>query len=199
MLLVHRRALRSPVHLRRRDQDEALDRLLADRVEQDLRPLDVGRDELGGAVGDRLLDVRLGGRIDDHVDAADELADERRVADVAVHEREARVAEHVGEVLEVARIRERVERHDLVRGRVEQVADEVRRDEPRTTRDEYPLAHSSSSIVYSGLPSTSRWIRPSDSPISARTKPCTPSTATIPAPAKSGPGKFAFAIQYATP
>ena len=109
---------------------------------------------------DRLLDVRLGRGVDDHVDALDELAHERRVADVAVHEREARVAHHVGEVLEVAGVGERVERHDLVRGRLEQVADEVRRDEPRTARDQHALAHSSSSIVYSGLPSTSRWIAP---------------------------------------
>ena len=53
------------------------------------------------------------------------------------------------------------------------------------------LTQSSSSIVYSGLPSTSRWILPSYSPISARTNPCMPSTSTMPAPAKSGPGKFA--------
>ena len=86
-------------------EDEALDRRLADRVEQDLRPLDVRRHELGRAVLDRLLDVRLGRRVDDHVDALDELAHERRVADVAVHEREPRVAHHVGEVLEVARRR----------------------------------------------------------------------------------------------
>ena len=45
-----------------------------DRVEQDLRALDVRRHELGGAVDDRLLDVRLGGRVHDHVDAADDLA-----------------------------------------------------------------------------------------------------------------------------
>ena len=63
---------------------------------------------------DRLLDVRLGGGVDDHVDALDELAHERGVADVAVHEREPRVAHHVGEVLEVAGVGERVERHDLV-------------------------------------------------------------------------------------
>ena len=110
---------------------------------------------------DRLLDVRLGGRVDDHVDAVDELAHERGVADVAVHEREPRVAHHVREVLEVARVGERVERDDLVRRRLEQVADEVRRDEAGAAGDEHALrAHSSSAIVYRGLPSTSRWILP---------------------------------------
>ena len=52
----------------------------------------------------------------------------------------------VCEVLEVPRVRERVERHDLVRGRVEQVAHEGRRDEPGAAGDEYAL-HSSRSIV----------------------------------------------------
>ena len=136
MVLVHRRVARGAVHLRRRDQHEALDRRLADRVQQDLRPFDVRADELGRAVLDRLLDVRLGGGVDDHVDALDELAHEPPVADVAVDERQARVREDVGEVLEVARIGERVERDDLVGRLRQQVADEVRGDEPRAARDE---------------------------------------------------------------
>src|SRR4029077_4516858 len=168
------------------------------RVEQDLGSLDVRRHELRGSVLDRLLDVRLGSRVDDHVDPLDQLANEGHVADVAVDEREPRMTQHVGEVLQVARIGERVDGHDLVLGRVEQVADEVRRDEPRAARHQNSL-HSSSSIVYRGLPSTSRWTRPNDSPISARTKPCTPRTRTMPAPAKRGPGKLLFAIQYARP
>ena len=86
----------------------------ADRVEQDLGALDVRRHELGRAFLDRLLDVRLGRRVDDHVDAGDELGHERDVADVAVHEREALVAHHVREVLEVAGVGERVERDHLV-------------------------------------------------------------------------------------
>src|SRR4029079_16945017 len=108
------------------------------------------------------------------------------------------MAHHVGEVLEVAGVRERVERDDLVIGRLEEVAHEVRRDEPGTPCHQDTL-HSSSSIVYSGLPSTSLWIRPSDSPISARTNPWMPRTSTMPAPAKSGPGKSLSEIQYPTP
>ena len=61
------------------------------------------------------------------------------VADVAVDEREPLVRHHVGEVLEVPRVRERVERDDLVRRRLEQVADEVRGDEPRAAGDEHAL------------------------------------------------------------
>ena len=60
---------------------------LADRVEQDLRALDVRRHELRRAGLDRLLDVRLGRRVDDHVHLRHDLADEVGVADVAVHER----------------------------------------------------------------------------------------------------------------
>jgi nucleoside-diphosphate-sugar epimerase len=105
------------------------------------------------------------------------------------------VREHVGQVVEVARVGERVERHDLVLGRLEEVAHEVRGDESCSPRDQYALLHSSSSIVYNGRPSTSRWILPSDSPISARTNPWMPRTSTMPAPAKSGPGKSLSAIQ----
>src|SRR5439155_9767295 len=93
---------------------------------------------------------------------------------------------------------ERVEGHHFVRSELEQVPDEVRRDEPRSACHQYSF-HSSSSIVYSGLPSTSRWTRPSDSPISASTNPWMPRTRTMPAPAKSGPGKLLCVIQYATP
>ena len=70
---------------------------------------------------------------------ADDLLDEPRVANVAVHEREPLVADDVREVVQVARVRERVERHDLVRRRLEQVADEVGRDESRAAGDEDAL------------------------------------------------------------
>ena len=146
VLLVHRRVLGRAVHLAGRDQDEALDRRLPDRVEQDLRPLDVRGHELGRALLDRLLDVRLGGGIDDHVDARDDLPDELAVADVAVDERQPLVRHHIGEVLQVAGVGERVERDDLVRRCRQQVADEGRGDEPRPAGDEHAL-HSSRSIV----------------------------------------------------
>ena len=76
-----------------------------------------------------------------------DLAHELGVADVALHEGEPLVRHHVREVLDVAGVRERVERHDLVRGRREQVPDDVRRDEPGAARHENALAHSSFSIV----------------------------------------------------
>ena len=108
-------------------------------VEQDLRPLDIRRHELGRALFDRLLDVRLGRRVDDHVDALDELGDEPGVADVAVDEREPLVAHHVCEVLEVPGVRERVERDHLVLGVRQEVADHVRRDEAGAAGDENAL------------------------------------------------------------
>ena len=67
-------------------------------------------------------------------------AHELRVADVALHEREPRVRHHVGEVLEVAGVRQRVERDDLVRRGAQQVAHEVRGDEPGAAGDEDALA-----------------------------------------------------------
>ena len=147
VLLVHRRVLRRAVHLARRDEDEALDGSLADGVEQDLRALDVRGHELRRSLADRLLDVGLGGGVDDHVHARDDLAHEIGVPDVALHEGQPLVRQHVGKVLEVARVRERIQRHDLVRRRREQMADDVRRDEAGAARDEDALAHSSRSIV----------------------------------------------------
>jgi hypothetical protein len=148
VLLVHRSALGRPVDLARGEEDETLDGRAPDRVEEDLRPLHVGRDELGGALLDRLLDVRLGGRVHDHVHVRHDLADEVRVADVAVDEGQPLVPDHVGEVVHVARVRQRIERDDVVRGRREQVAHEVGGDEPGAPGDQHPLAQTSSlSIV----------------------------------------------------
>ena len=141
MTFVHRVALGRAVDLARRDQQEPLDRCLPDRVEQDLGAFDVRRHELGGTLDDRLLDVALGGCVDDHVDAADELPHQPRVTDVAVDEREPRMAHDVGEVLDVAGVRERVERDDLVVRVREQVPDQVRGDEPGATGDEHALGH----------------------------------------------------------
>jgi hypothetical protein len=83
--------------------------------------------------------VRLRRRVDDHVHLGDERADQVGVPDVPVHEREALVAHHVGEVLEVPRVGQRVDRHDLVRRVRQQVADEVRRDEPGPAGDQHAL------------------------------------------------------------
>ena len=77
----------------------------------------------------------------------DELRHELGVADVAVDEREALVAHHVGEVLEVPRIRQRVERDDLVVGVRQQVADEVGRDEAGAAGHQDTFSQSSSAIV----------------------------------------------------
>ena len=129
----------------------------------------------------------------------DDVAHELGVADVAVHERQPLVRHHVGEVLDVARVRERVERDDVVRRLRQQVADEVRRDEAGAAGDENSFAQSSSAIVYRGLPSTCRWILPRYSPTSARMNPWMPRTKTISVPPKSGPGKFDSVIQKTTP
>ena len=134
--LVHRVGLGRAVDLARGDEDEPLDRCAADRVEQDLRPFDVRRHELGRTFLDRLLDVRLRRCVDDHVDARDELGHESGVADVAVDERKALVAHHVREVLEVSRVGERVERDHLVAGVRQQMADHVRGDEAGAAGDE---------------------------------------------------------------
>jgi hypothetical protein len=148
MLLVHGRIERRPVDLARGEEDEAVDRPAADGVEEHLRPLDVRRHELAAALLDRLLHVRLGSRVDDHVDVRDDLGDEVGISDVTVDEGEALVPDYIGEVVHVARVRERVEGDDLVGRRGEQVAHEIRRDEPGAAGDENALRpHSSSESI----------------------------------------------------
>ena len=69
----------------------------------------VGVDERVG-LGDRAVDVRLGGEVDDRVDALDRVGDGGRVLDGAVHEPDVEVLE----VLAPARVGELVEDGDLV-------------------------------------------------------------------------------------
>jgi hypothetical protein len=113
--------------------------LRADRVEQDLRAFDVRRHELGRAGLDRLLDVRLGRGVDDHVHLGHDLAHEVGIANVAVDERMALVTAHRREVVHAPCVGESVEGDDLVRSRLQDVAHEVRRDEPRAAGDENAL------------------------------------------------------------
>ena len=84
--------------------------------------------------------MRLGGRVDDHLDAADDLAHEPGVTDVAVDELESGMAHHVGEVLEVPGVCQRIERDDLVVGVLEQMADQVRWDEAGAAGHENALS-----------------------------------------------------------
>ena len=147
VLLVHGIALGGAVDLARGDEDEALDGVPPAGVEQHLGALDVGRHELAGAVQDRLLDVRLGRGVDDHVDARDDLLDVRGIADVALDERQALVAEQVGDVRRVAGVGERVHDHDLVIGRAQQMPAEVRADEAGAAGDEHACHSSTSSIT----------------------------------------------------
>ena len=96
---------------------------------------------------DRLLDVRLGRGVDDLVDARHDLLDVRGVADVALDEREPLVAEQVREVGDVAGVGQRVHDHDLVIGRAQQVAAEVRADEAGAAGHEHARHSSTSSIT----------------------------------------------------
>jgi hypothetical protein len=80
------------------------------------------------------------------VAALDRLRRGVRVGDIALDERVPRVALAPGEVLEVARVGEHVEVHDLVRiVLVEHHADQVRTDEPRAARDQ-DLLHASAPV-----------------------------------------------------
>ena len=152
MLFVHGRGLRSTVDLARREQDEPLDRGLADRIEENLCPLDIRRDEFTGALFDRLLDVRFGRGVHDHVHLGDDVAHEVGVSNVALNEREPFVRHCSVQVVKIARVRERVERHDLVWCLGQEVVDEVGRDESRPARDENAFDHAGRLRVRASVP-----------------------------------------------
>jgi hypothetical protein len=135
-----------PVHLVGRDVQEperlALARgqrgdVRAHRLEQLERADDVGLDERVGAV-DRAVDVRLGREVHDRARLvlAKQAHDRRAVADVAAHERVARVAAQRREVAEVARVGELVEVQHRLAGRGDPVEDEVGADEAGAAGDE---------------------------------------------------------------
>ena len=114
----------------------------ADRVEEDLRPLDVRRHELDApswTIDFSTWDSAAAFTITSTSRTTSR--DERPVPDIAVDEGQPLVSHHVGDVVDVPRVGQRVERDDVVRGRVEEIADEARRDEPGAAGHEDALAH----------------------------------------------------------
>ena len=193
VLLVHRRGLGGAVHLARGDEDEALDRVPR------------GSRRAGSASPRRSWSRTRSAPSSIDFSTCDSAAALTITSTSATTSRTSSASRmspctnesrswrhHVGEVLDVARVRERVERDDLVRRVRQQVADEVRRDEAGAAGDEDALCltRAPPSIVYSGRPSTSRWILPRYSPTSARMNPWMPSTKRTATPPRSGPGKF---------
>ncbi len=89
--------------------------------------------------GDGPIHVALGCEVDDRVDLVldEEPLDERAVADVPVHERVLRMILHVRQVLEIARVGQLVEVHDVDVGMLlDHHPDEIAPDEAGTSRDE---------------------------------------------------------------
>jgi hypothetical protein len=75
--------------------------------------------------------------VDDGVSPAQQLVQQRAVGDVAVGKPVARAVGDIGEVLQVAGVGEGIKIGNVnVRVFGQQVADEVRTDEPRTSRDQ---------------------------------------------------------------
>ena len=108
--------------------------VLADRLEDRVRADQVRLDERLRVV-QRVVHVRLGREVHDHVALADQAVDERRVADVAVHELDL-VLDRL-QALAVARVGQGVEHDHLVlRVVAHRVVDEVRADEAGGAGDE---------------------------------------------------------------
>ena len=119
--------------------DEPADPGVERGLQQGLGAQDVGDDEVRGA-GDRTVDVRLGGEVDDGVVAGHEVVDEVHVADVALDEAVARGVGHLGQVRQRAGVGELVQDGDLGPGRLrvgvgELPAHVVRADEPGRAGD----------------------------------------------------------------
>ena len=117
---------------------QALDAEVARRGEHVVRAADVRLDEVRCIV-DRAVDVRFGGEVDDSIAATHGGDDFVPVDDVAADERVARIVCDVAQIVEVARVRERVEVDDGNVGALgEDVADEVAADESRAAGDQEP-------------------------------------------------------------
>ena len=83
-------------------------------------------------LGDRAVDVRLGGEVHDRVGAVDRLGDRRRVLDPRVDEDDVQALE----VLATSGVGELVEHDDLVAVVAQAQAHEVRADEAGAAADE---------------------------------------------------------------
>ena len=106
--------------------------VLAGRLQEAERALHVGAQERL-RVGDGVVVVALCGVVHDGVMARNDLVEQLGVADVAVHELHT-VAQDAPDVLQVARIRQRVQNRDMhVRMVVVHVMDEIRTDETTAT------------------------------------------------------------------
>jgi hypothetical protein len=124
-----------PVDLVRRDVHELADAVPHCRIRKNLGAEHVRRQE-GAGSGERAVDVRFGGEVDDRRVLPQEGVDQVGVEDVAVDERQLRTEEHFAEVLSVPRVRECVEHRHMANVVGPQDAlDEVRADEPGPTRD----------------------------------------------------------------
>jgi len=146
-VLAERAPLDRAVDLVRGDLQVAADAQLAYGLEERVRAEHVGADEVL-RVADGTVDVSLGREVDDGVGAGEGRAHDTGVADVPAHERVARVALDVAQVLEVAGVGEFVEVDDLdVLMGAQQVTDEVRADEPGAAGDKDVLWHESSGFV----------------------------------------------------
>jgi hypothetical protein len=98
----------------------------------------VGADE-GCLVGDRAVDVRLGGEVDHGVAAAHDVGDELAVLDRSLHE--AKAVDDTGEVLAAPRVGQLVEDDQLVLGpRLERRAHVGGPDESGAPANEQPHA-----------------------------------------------------------
>ncbi len=102
--------------------------------EQRVGANDVGVDE-GARVIERVVVVALGREMHDGVGGRDELVDERRIDDVALHKRQAGIRKS-GQRLAVAGVGELVEHRHVGVGVPDHVVNEVRADEAGSAGDE---------------------------------------------------------------
>src|SRR5262249_14108778 len=116
------------------DVQKASDLDLPGGVEQHLSAKNVGADERSGIV-DAAIDVRFGGEVDDAVGIFGGSPDHVAVGNAAVDEAVARVPLQVAQVGQVARVGQAIKvDHGDIRGRFQQVADEIAADETATAR-----------------------------------------------------------------
>ena len=127
------------INLIRADQEEDLVFMLARRFAQNRGSTNVSLEKCEG-IHQRAVDMSFGGEINDRVGLRRQLVDQLVVADVAANEAITRLPFDIGQVGEVAGVRELVQHRDLdLRARTPEVAHEIRADEARGARDKDPV------------------------------------------------------------
>ena len=132
------------VHFIGRHVQKSLYARLARRLKQHIGAVDIRLNE-SARLHERAVDVRLGGEVDDAGRPFHQLADERRVCDIALDEPISRIVGDIAQVVLVAGVGQLVQVDDVgVLPPSQQAENEVAADEAAAARDQVGTSHRAS-------------------------------------------------------